>query len=270
MIIPELQGNLKQDSFFIYAAADRGYFDQFGRALINSIVKNTQNTGIHLHLYNPAAEQIEFCLNKPRVSVSWETFTANDLKTAVDYWSRTDLPEPDASRRTKMLCMKQFADSDDVSRWIHKTYYACMRFVRLAELVTDPCRFLAIDVDGIVRKNFVQKFADDSNYDFYLYQKTKRGQPSGHLAGSILYTEKPAALEFIKAMGTKIRKEIEQDNTYWFLDQHVLDSVQGHYRRGLLPIDYIDWHMKPESSIWTAKGKRKELEVFKNELRKYA
>ena len=270
MIIPPLQGKLEQDSFFIYAAADRGYFEQFGRALINSIVRNAQDTGIHLHLYNPTSEQVEFCQRSPRVSVTWETFTTADLRTAIDYWSRTDLSEPDASRRTKMLCMKQFADSDDVARWIHKTYYACMRFVRLAELIDQPQRFLAIDVDGLVRKNFAQKFADDQNYDFYLYQKMKKGQPSGHLAGSILYTEKPAALDLIKLMGNKIRNEITKDNIYWFLDQHVLDEVAAKYRRGLLPIDYIDWHMKPDSAIWTAKGKRKELEVFKNELRKYA
>ena len=270
MIIPPLQGKLKQDSFFIYAAADSNYFDQFGRALINSITCNTQDTGIHLHLYNPTADQIDFCQNKPKVSVTWEEFTQADLQPAVDYWSRLDLPEPDASRRTKMLCMKQFADSDDVARWIHKTYYACMRFVRLAELVTEPQRFLAIDVDGLVRKSFAQKFADDSNYDFYLYQKMKKGLPSGHLAGSILYTEKPAALNFIQTMGNQIRQEIVKDNIYWFLDQHVLDDVNTKYRRGLLPIDYIDWHMKPASAIWTAKGKRKELEVFKNELRKYA
>ena len=270
MIIPQLQGKLEQNSFFIYAAADSGYFEQFGRALINSITRNTQDTGIHLHLYNPTPEQIEFCQHKPRVSVTWETFTTADLQQAINYWSRTDLPEPQASRRTKMLCMKQFADSDDVARWIHKTYYACMRFVRLAELINQPQRFLAIDVDGLVRKNFAQKFDNDNEYDFYLYQKMKKGQPSGHLAGSILYTEKPAALEFIKAMSERIRNEIAKDNIYWFLDQHILDEVNKKYRRGLLPIDYIDWHMKPESAIWTAKGKRKELEVFKNELRKYA
>ena len=270
MIIPPLQGKLEQDSFFIYAAADQGYFEQFGRALINSIVRNTQDTGIHLHLYNPTPDQIAFCQSTPRVSVTWETFTTADLQPAIDYWSRTDLPEPQASRRLKMLCMKQFADSDDVARWIHKTYYACMRFVRLAELVEQPQRFLAIDVDGLVRKSFAQKFADNDDYDFYLYQKMKNGQPRGHLAGSILYTEKPQALEFIKTMGNRIQQEIVKDNIYWFLDQHILDEVTEQYNRGLLPIDYIDWHMKPDSAIWTAKGKRKELEVFKNELRKYA
>ena len=34
-------------------------------------------------------------------------------------------------------------------------------------------------------------------------------------------------------------------------------------------MSYIDWAMKSDSAIWSAKGKRKELDVFKQEQRKY-
>jgi hypothetical protein len=34
-------------------------------------------------------------------------------------------------------------------------------------------------------------------------------------------------------------------------------------------MSYIDWAMRGESAIWSAKGKRKELEIFKEEQRKY-
>lgn len=264
MIIPPLSGNLNQNNFFVYAAADSSYFDKFGRQLVNSVKRNT-DYGVHLHLYNPTTEQLDFCHQTDRVSVTWETFRSEQFESAIKFWSRTDLPEPQHSRKNKMLGMKQFTDNDNLPMWIYKTYYACMRFVRLAEFVTAPRRFLEIDIDGLVRAPFQIEFVDDAQKDFYLYEKEK----GGHLAGAILYTPKANAVQFIQDLAQVIRKEIEQDNIYWFLDQHSLDTVITKYNRGLLPISYVDWRMQPGSSIWSAKGKRKELEIFKQELRKY-
>ena len=184
-------------------------------------------------------------------------------KTAIKFWSQDNLPEPYASRKKKMLGMKQIDNNQDVPKWVLKTYYACMRFVRLAEIGNRPQALLSIDVDGLVRKTFEHQLPGDR--DFYLYLKEK----GGHLAGAILFTERTGSLKFIRALADVIRKEIEQDNIYWFLDQNTLDKIIPKYNRGLLPIDYIDWHMNVNSSIWSAKGKRKELEVFKREQQKY-
>jgi hypothetical protein len=162
-----------------------------------------------------------------------------------------------------MLGLKQFSDSADLANWIRKTYYACMRFVRLAEFVTTPTSFLEIDIDGIVRKSFVTQF--DDGKDFHLYQKEK----GGHLAGSILFNQSSNSLMFIQQLAAAIKREIEADNIYWFLDQHCLDRLIPEFNRGLLPISYVDWHMRPDSAIWSAKGKRKELEIFKKELGRY-
>lgn len=264
MIIPPIQGNLVQEGFFIYAAADSNYFNKYGKALINSILRNTAH-GVHMHIYNPAPGQIEFC-QQPRVSVSWETISDDSFDAPFTYWNQNNLPEPQAGRKRKMLGLKQYeergTDPEQLRRWLWKTYYACIRFVRIAELLSTPQRFLEIDVDGIVRKPFDYMLAGN---DFYLYEKAK----GGHLAGSILFTETQQSLVFLKELGHRIRKEIEQDNIYWFLDQHSLDAIIPQYNRGLLPIDYIDWHMNSNSAIWSAKGKRKELEVFKKELERY-
>jgi hypothetical protein len=66
-----------------------------------------------------------------------------------------------------------------------------------------------------------------------------------------------------------LRSAIEQDDIYWFLDQVLLDQLVPQYNKGLLPMSYIDWAMRAESAIWSAKGKRKELDIFKQEQRKY-
>ena len=273
MILPELQGSLDQPNFFIYVAADHVYFQTYGRALINSVLHNTAY-GVHVHIYDPTPADIEFC-TRPRVSLSWEHTTAQQFDAAIQLWSRHDLPEPYAARKQKMLGLKQFQHNDNLTLWIRKTYYACMRFVRLAELVHAPCRFLEIDIDGIVRAPFADRFADDADRDVYLYEKhkvdkiTRQRTFTGHLAGSILFTDKPAALSFIQDLAASLRQEIEADNTYWFLDQHVLDRVIQGYRKGILPQSYIDWRMTPDSAMWTAKGRRKDLEVFQRELQRY-
>lgn len=262
MKLPVINGKLSQQSFFVYAAADTVYFDRYGRGLINSVLKNTGH-GVHLHLYNPTQSQLDWLDQRERVSYTWEQSDPAQFDPAVTFWTQPMLPEPYASRRNKMLGLKQFSDSANLVSWLYKTYYACMRFVRLAEFVTEPRAFLEIDVDGIVRKPFATLFRDHN--DIWLYKKDK----GGHLAGSILYSGSPASLNFVQDLAEAIATQIQQDNLYWFLDQNCLDSIIVKYRHGYLPIDYVDWHMRPNSAIWSAKGKRKELSVFQQELARY-
>ena len=266
MILPPLEGNLSQSDFFIYAAADTTYFDLYGRTLINSVIKNTQY-GVHLHVYNPTAEQIEFCQRHDRVSMTWEYINQASFDSAVKFWTSPSLPEPFLSRRKRMLGTKvvdkTLSLDSNVQQWLLKTYYACMRFVRLPQILQPGSKFLAIDVDGLVRQPFDYRFADSR--DFYLHEKEK----GGHLAGAILCTGSNPSMKFIKHLAQVIQQEIEQDNIFWFLDQWALDQIVNGYNKGYLPIDYIDWYMNPASAIWSAKGKRKDLEVFKQEQRKY-
>jgi hypothetical protein len=266
MILPPLHGKLSQSDFFVYAAADSTYFDIHGRALINSVIRNT-NYGVHLHLYNPTDAQLDFCNQLDRVSITWEYVAPQDMDSAIKLWSKPDLGEPYLSRRNKMLGIKvvdrSLTTEQNVKQWLFKTYYACMRFVRLSEMLTQPAEFLAIDVDGLVRKNFEYKLPDQK--DFYLHEKAK----GGHLAGAILSTGSADSLKFVQRHAAMIKQEIEQDNIFWFLDQWALDRIVNNYNKGYLPIDYIDWYMNPASAIWSAKGKRKDLEVFKQEQRKY-
>lgn len=273
MILPPLQGHIDQQDFFVYVAADRAYFEKFGIPLINSVIRNTTH-GIHVHIYDPTSANLEFC-RQARVSVSWENTSKNQFDTAIHMWSRNDLPEPYMARKQKMLGLKQFQDNENLASWIRKTYYACMRFVRLAELLDRPRRLLEIDIDGIVRSSFATRFDNDADHDIYIYEKSKRdkitGQlrVTGHLAGSILFTDKSSSMRFAQDLGTEIKAEIENDNLYWFLDQDSLDRVIVNYRKGILPLSYIDWHMNPASAIWTAKGRRKDLAVFQRELDRY-
>jgi len=259
MIIPPLQGKLDQEGFFIYAAADEIYFDLYAKSLINSVIKNTPEYGVHIHIYNPRPDQIDFC-NKPKVSCTYEYIDEQIFDNIKDLWyTRTEFTN---DRQRQMRKKGETLGPLELQKLVRQTYFACTRFIRLAEILENkPC--LAIDVDGLVRKSFTYNLGDA---DFHLYEKPKDKK---HLAGALLFNSSVGSVEFLQEYARLIKDSIEKDDVYWFLDQFILDNIVPNYKKGLLPMSYIDWAMRPESSIWSAKGKRKELAIFKQEQEKY-
>jgi len=260
MILPPLQGSLNQDKFFVYAAADTLYFDTHAKPLINSILVNTPDIGCHIHIYNPRQDQIDFC-NRPGVSCTYETVAPVEFDPVTRYWTnRTSFAN---DRQRQMFKKGQTLGTIELSKLIKQTYYACVRFIRLAEILQPDQRCLALDVDGLVRKPFTHELGDA---DFYLYRKPKDGT---HLAGALLFNGKSGTNNFLHQYANDLRKNINEDELYWFLDQLILDQHVPKHNVGLLPMSYIDWAMRDDSSIWSAKGKRKELDLFKQEQGKY-
>jgi hypothetical protein len=259
MIIPPLHGKLDQQGFFVYAAADETYFDLYAKSLINSVIKNTPEYGIHVHIYNPRPDQIEFC-NKPKVSCTYEFVDVQLFNGIRDLWyKRTEFIN---DRQKQMRKKGDLLGPEGLLKLVRQTYFACTRFIRLAEILENkPC--LAIDVDGLVRKSFTYKL---SNADFHLYEKPKDGT---HLAGALLFNSGAGSAAFLQEYAQLIKDSIEKDDIYWFLDQFILDNLVPKYKKGILPMSYIDWAMRPDSAIWSAKGKRKELEIFIQEQTKY-
>lgn len=261
MILPPLEGTLNQSGFFVYAAADPVYFDTHARPLIQSVLQNTPDTGIHLHVYDPTVEQLEYCQKQSRVSVTWERTDAQEFEQVTTEWQTRNQFAND--RQRQMWKKGQTGGRGELHKLIRQTYYACMRFARLAEILPSDKKCLEIDVDGLVRAPFS---TDLGGADFYLYEKPKDGT---HLAGAILFNGQPGSHQFLQAYGQAMRENIQRNDIYWFLDQVVLDQLVPQYQKGLLPMSYIDWAMRPDSAIWSAKGKRKELAVFQQEQDRY-
>lgn len=262
MNLPPLLGNLDQLNFFVYAAADTVYFDLHARPLINSITTNTPNYGVHIHIYNPTPDQLNFCRSRPGVTCTYEQLDDQGFQQAADYWlTRSTFSN---ERQQQMHKKGQKLGREELLKLIRQTYYACGRFVRLAELLRPGQRCLSIDVDGLVRRPFTDQLGVE---DFYLYEKPKDGT---HLAGAILFNGTAGSHNFLQEYACRLRASIDQNDLYWFLDQHILDQLVVNYHKGLLPMSYIDWAMRAESSIWSAKGKRKELDIFKQEQQKYS
>jgi hypothetical protein len=263
MMLPPLQGNLDQKDFFIYAACDHEYFNEFGPALINSILKNT-TFGIHLHLYNPIPEQIRYCRSIDRVSITYETVPIETFDVAAKRWENIPADPESADRRRRIITAMSKGKDTSIQQRIQRTYFASARFIRLQQLIRPTSKLLAIDIDAVVRRPLPEL---DNNQDFYIHHIT--GRRARYLAGGLYLTGNTNGYDFLKEYATVLKTCINADNLYWGIDQDVLIDLVPKYYWGDLPMEYIDWEMQDRSYIWTAKGTRKELAIFVSEKQKY-
>lgn len=258
MIIPPLQGKLTHTDFFIYGACDEKYFDEFGRVLVNSIRKNSDNN-IHLHLFNPRQDQLNFC-NENDVSVSYEHISLDMFQPAADKWQGTMATAFDIERQKRIFkSMEKGRDKSVVER-MQKTYFACARFIRLAELLKQGQSAFSMDVDAIVRRRVPNL---PTGPDLYIRKNRQ------FLAGGIYLTGTENSSKFLNQYSSLLRKNLEEDKIYWSLDQDLLDVIVGRFKYAELPFSYIDWEMQESSYIWTAKGTRKDLKIFVEEKNKH-
>jgi hypothetical protein len=216
-----------------------------------------------MHVFNPTDQQIEFC-NNNGVSITYEYVSAELFQPAADKWVTVPVTEPFKSQYDRTLnAMGKGRDTNILER-MQKTYYACARFIRLAELFqTTPA--LCVDVDAVVRKPIPEL---GPTHDFYIHRIT--GRKARFLAGGFYLNSTTSTRKFLHEYADRLKSYISQDYIYWGLDQDLLDPIVPKYNHGQLPNSYIDWDMRDSSYIWTAKGTRKELDAFVNEKRKYS
>lgn len=262
MILPQMQGAIAPVDFFIYAACDAGYFDEFGRELIASIKSNTADH-LHLHIFNPTQTQLDYCSACANVSVTYEYVEPVLFDPAAKRWSLPPTNELQKSQLDRTLNAMGKGNDINLHHRMQKTYYACARFIRLAELAKHK-RFMSMDVDAVVRQA-LPKLSPE--FDFYLHKIT--GRKARILAGGMYVHPQGRSQEFLDEYAQALRGSLEQDYIYWGLDQDILDRIVPKYASGHLPMSLIDWDMHPDSVIWTAKGTRKDLPKFVNEKKKY-
>ena len=262
-MLPTLHGNLDQPGFFLYAAGDAEYFRDFGPALIRSVQANTPH-GLHLHLYNPTAEQVEYCRSQAKVTVTFESVPLDLFDAASASWMAMPIDPVQADRYRRIhTAMKKGGDAT-VQQRIQRTYFACARFIRLAQLMRPTDAVFAMDIDAVVR----QPLPELSNLqDFYIHHID--GPKARYLAGGLYFPRTNSGYEFLQQYAGTLKRYIVQDDFYWGIDQDILDHIVPRYHWGQLPEELIDWEMRDSSCVWTAKGTRKNLATFVNEQQRY-
>lgn len=256
MQIPEMQGTVVSQDFVIFAACDEDYFDQYAQTFCRSAIRTAAHT-VHIHIFNPRADQLEWCRDSG-IHHTWEYISRTQFGAAV---SRLQNAGGEQLRRSEVAMTK----GGDVAleQRVIKTYYACARFVRLAQLKRQYCTVFACDIDAVFLRSVPQLSTD---HDFYIHQIF--GNKARFLAGGLYLN--PSSQSFVDAYADVLAQRIQQDYLYWSLDQDVLDPLVPRYNYGQLPQSLIDWNMRPDSVIWTAKCARKSNTAFVNEQQKYA
>ena len=113
MILPSLNVPSRLVGNFFYFAADSNYFDLYGKALALSLLQHAPWANVHVHLYNPTNEQLEWCSQK-NVSYTDELIDINN---------------------------KEF-----------NTLCACIRFIRIPEIFDPSANIISFDCDVIANK----------------------------------------------------------------------------------------------------------------------
>jgi len=263
MILPTTHGAVPSVDFLIYSACDSAYFDEFAASLVHSIHANTLDH-LHLHIFNPRQDQLAWCAAQPRLSVSYEHVDLSAFDAAAAYWNNAPGDTVDKSRLERTRNAMKKGQDRDLHHRMQKTYYACARFIRLAELVP-ATPFMSMDVDAVVRAPIPRL---DQEHDFYLHKIT--GAKARILAGGMYLHCQGRSQQFLSEYSRALKTSLENDCIYWGLDQDILDQVVPRYHSGHLPITMIDWDMQPNSVIWTAKGTRKDLPRFIAEQKRYS
>jgi hypothetical protein len=263
MILPFIQGKLPDADFFLYAACDADYFDQFGTVLINSLHAHS-DTCIHIHLFNPRQDQLDLLSSKRLVTVTHEFVGPELFASAAARLNKATLSDHEADQLRRSMTAMQKGQDRSLTERMQKTYYACARFVRLKDMIRPNQTVLAIDVDAVIRKPIT---ALPNNCDFYIHRI--EGNRARFLAGGIQFNPTSGSQQFIQQYAQELAKCLENDCIYWGLDQDLLENIASKYHYQMLPMTLIDWNMHRDSSIWTAKGTRKSLSVFVNESLKH-
>lgn len=251
MIIPNLQVQSLPKTHSVYTACDSGYFADFAKAFANSIFDHS-DFDVHFHIFNPDPGDLAYCANADRVTCSFEHIALEAFSPAAKFWDTVELND----EHTKNLARTQNAmvkGQDDVLiQRLQKTYFACIRFVRLRDIFDSRYNMFAMDVDAVVQKRLI---APGQDHDFYIHRI--HGKKARFLAGAIWLNARESNKRFLHEYAESILHYFETDHIYWGIDQDMLEQVVPRFPHAELGKTYIDWDMLPHSMVWTAKGTRK-------------
>jgi tetratricopeptide (TPR) repeat protein len=234
--LPPLLGNIPAvtpGDVAIFFSADNTYFWQHGLVLLGSIARNWPSAKCHLHVVNPDAGVAQ--------AIEVVRRLAPDLKLSYSY---------------------EQVDLERCSNTHIRTYYASVRFVRLAEIFAQaPATYLCVDADSIVRRDIEAEGCLSEIKDVGVRMRFDELPHMSLVASASMLRPTHKAAEFIDRVSSLIKPTLEAREAVWFLDQVVLSHVVrelGH-KVGISQLDmtFLDWFFHDDSLIWTGKGRRK-------------
>lgn len=234
--LPPLLGgvpNVAPDNLVIFFVADSTYFWEHGLVLLGSLGRHSPRANCHVHVINPdagVARAIEIIRG-----------LLADLKLSYSY---------------------EYVNFEDCSAAHVRTYYASVRFVRLAEIFArSPATYLCLDADGVVRDDVEVRECGIEIADIGIRMRFDERPQMGLAAGASIWRPTVRSTKFISRASTLIQRTLEAREAVWFLDQvvlnHVYRELAGEVAITQLDMTYLDWFFNDDSLVWTGKGGRK-------------
>jgi hypothetical protein len=230
---------LRRGQLLLLAACDSGYVE-YVTALIRSLDVFSPGERVCVHVVNPTDDALA------------------DLQR-----SRSLL------RHTELIVSTERVDLGALTPVQRRTYYACARFLRLAELLEQADGdLLVLDADSLVVSKIDRDFTDKLEAEVCLRRRDLLEQQPEHLAvaaGSVWVRATEASRAFFRAVANDLVSAFESGEASWYLDQITLmrriGSPELEVKVRNIKSKYADWDFRDDSIIWQAKGHRKYLDV---------
>jgi hypothetical protein len=206
----------------VYAACDSKYFMEHSQSFVYSA--NDVNKNVHIHVVNPTDEVLSLAVLLNATTEIETTFSFSD------------------------------ANLKDATAEQIRTWYACLRFIYLPNVLQTAKKVLCLDIDCYIMEDFI-------------FPKERAGYfPREPLPGTsgweAMGTRVAAGAVYVADMSiaNAISKNMATVELRWFADQIVLSNVFRELGdKGIKKFDerFMDWEFVKGTKIWTGKGPRK-------------
>lgn len=241
----------KDQHHVIYFSADYEYFDKHGFALQQSINRTVGWVHVHCHVINEGNinhNVLDELMDKFKFTYTWENTSEKFYK---------DLPKNKSMMGEGMQIFKT-GDLDYIAR---RTYLASVRFIRMAEIFTNPKqRILQIDCDSILRNGF--HLIDFEKVTTNVGVMPKPKEQHIFIASALSPGTGSTGIAWRDLFAKRLTSAFEK-GCYWFVDQVVLRQVMKEWADAGHVYDHIaynwnSWGIKKNNIFSTGKGNKKE------------
>jgi len=221
----------------VFVCMDTSYCLRYLGSIAASIAEHSPGANLHVHLVNPhegaraRLKAVERLLGPDKVSYSEETAR-----------------------------LANFSQDE------RRTYFASIRFVRLAEVMrARPGTYFVMDVDNIVRGDLDGCIDLARGADVLIRNRFSIRPHLAVAACGIVLANTDAARDFMNRTAEYILDAFHTGHIAWFLDQIALTMALNEpasepalkLKIAQLPRTLLDWDFAAESLVWTGKGKRR-------------
>jgi len=227
------------DQLLLYSACDSVYVD-YAVSLIRSVDVFSPGFVFLLHLINPDKDVLERIIQLPNLLLDTRLSVSTEYKN-----------------------LSKFTQEE------RRTYFACARFLHLAELLPKlNIAVLCLDADSLIVNNIDLDFTDKPKAEVCLVRRDLDANVAEEVAvatGSIWMRP----LSEVHRLITNVAKEIEQafanKSASWFIDQitfyRQIKLLGSEVQVRNIKRKYADWDFRDASIVWTGKGDRKHLDL---------